>query len=214
MLAVQISESTVSRYLKGLRTRPPSQTWRTFVQNHLHESIAVDFMVVPTILFMPLYVFVVLDHSRRRILRAAVTAHPTAQWTAQQLTEALPWESHAQFIHRDQDRIFGHEFLRRVDALGLDEVVSARGSPWQNGYCECVIGTLRRECTTHVIAINEVQLQRVIDAYVRYYTDTRPHLALAKRTPDDHRTSTKHRGRAVAKARVGGLHHRYDRLAA
>ena len=148
------------------------------------------------------------------ILRAAVTAHPTAQWTAQQLTEALPWETHARFIHRDQDGIFGDEFLRRIDVLELDEVVSARGSPWQNGYCERVIGTLRRECTNHVIAINEDQLQRVIDAYVRYYNDTRPHLALAKRTPDGRRMPTKRLGRVVAKAEVGGLHHRYDRLAA
>jgi putative transposase len=129
-------------------------------------------------------------------------------------TEALPWESNARFMHRDQDSIFGHEFRRRVDALEIKEVVSARGSPWQNGYCERAIGTLRRECTDHVIAINEDQLQRVIDAYVRYYNDTRPHLSLAKRTPDGHRTRTKHRGRVVAKTQVGGLHHRYDRLAA
>ncbi len=214
MLAVRISESTVSRYLKRLRTRPPSQTWRTFIHNHLHQSIAVDFMVVPTIRFSPLYVFVVLDHSRRRILRIGVTAHPTAQWTAQQLTEALPWESHAPFIHRDQDAIFGREFQRHVDALELQEVVSARGSPWQNGYCERVIGTIRRECTDHVIAINEDQLQRVINAYVRNCNDTRTHLSLAKRTPDGRRAPTKRLGRVVAETQVGGLHHRYDRLAA
>ncbi len=214
MLAVRISESTVSRYLKRLRPHPSSQTWRTFIQNHVHQSIAVDFMVVPTIRFSLLYVFVVLDHGRRRILHVGVTAHPTAQWTAQQLTEALPWESHARFIHRDQDGIFGHEFQRRVAALELQEVVSARGSPWQNGYCERVIGTIRRECTDHVIAINENQLQRVIDAYVHYYNEARTHLSLAKQTPDGQRTPTKHRGRVVAKAQVGGLHHRYDRLAA
>ncbi len=214
MLGFRVSEPTVSRYLQPYRRRPSSQTWRSFVQNHLHQSIAVDFMVVPTIRFSLLYVFVVLDHGRRRILRVAVTAHPTAQWTAQQLTEALPWESHARFIHRDQDGIFGHEFQRRVDALELQEVVSARGSPWQNGYCERVIGTIRRECTDHVIAINEDQLQRVIDAYVRYYNDTRTHLSLTKRTPAGHRTPTERRGRVVAKPQVGGLHHRYDRLAA
>ena len=118
------------------------------------------------------------------------------------------------FVHRDQDGIFGHEFLRRVDTFELDELVSARGAPWQNGDCERVIGTLRRDCTNHVIAINEDQLQRVIDAYVRHYDDTRTHLSLAKRTADGHRTPTKRLGRVVAKAQVGGLHQHYDRLAA
>jgi transposase InsO family protein len=180
----------------------------------MHQSIAVDFMVVPTIRFSLLYVFVVLDHGRRRILHVAVTAHPTARWTAQQLTNALPWESDARFIHRDRDGIFGNEFLERVDVLELSAVVSARASPWQNGYCECVIGSIRRECTDHVIAINECQLQRVIDAYVDYYNSTRTHLSLAERTPDYNRRPTAKRGRVIALPKVGGLHHRYDRIAA
>jgi transposase InsO family protein len=214
MLGISISESTVSRYLNRLRRRPPSQTWLTFIRNHMHQSIAVDFMVVPTIRFSLLYVFVVLDHGRRRILHVAVTAHPTARWTPQQLTNALPWESDARFIHRDRDEIFGAEFLERVDVLELSEVVSARASPWQNGYCERVIGSIRRECTDHVIAINECQLQRVIDAYVDYYNSTRTHLSLTKRTPDDNRRPTAKRGRIIALPKVGGLHHRYDRIAA
>lgn len=215
MLGISISEATVSRYLKKLRRRkPPSQTWRTFIRNHMHESIAVDFMVVPTIRFALLYVFVVLDHGRRRILHVAVTEHPTARWTAQQLTNALQWDVDARFIHRDRDGIFGNEFVERVDVLELDEVVSARASPWQNGYCERVIGSIRRECTDHVVAINESQLQRVIREYANYYNRTRTHLSLAKRTPDDVRTPSKSNGRVVARPKVGGLHHRYDRIAA
>jgi transposase InsO family protein len=180
----------------------------------MHEAIAVDFMVVPTIRFSLLYVFVVLDHGRRRILRAAVTTNPTAQWTAQQLTEALPWQTHARYIHRGGDGIFGDAFQARVDALDLNEVVSARASPWQNAYCERVIGTIRRECTDHVIAINEDQLQRVIDAYVRYYNSARTHLSLAKATPSGGRRPTTRSGRVLARPEVGGLHHRYERLAA
>ncbi len=168
MLGLKVAESTVSAYLRRL-SRPPSQTWRTFVANHFHESIAIDFAVVPTLRFSLLYVFVVLDHHRRRILHVAVTDHPTAAWTAQQLVEALPWESSARFIFRDGDGVYGDAFQHRISGLELEEVVTARGSPWQNPYCERVIGTLRRECLDHVIAVNERQLQRVVKTYARYY---------------------------------------------
>lgn len=154
MLGIDVAESTVSKYL-GKAPRPPSQSWRTFVRNHLHQSIAIDFAVVPTIRFSLLYVCVVLDHGRRRILHVNVTANPTAAWAAQQVVEALPWETDAGFLFRDGDGIYGEEFTRRVTGLGLQQLVTARASPWQNAYCERVIGTLRRECLYHVVAINE-----------------------------------------------------------
>ncbi len=214
MLGFCFSEATVSRYLRRSRRRPPSQTWRSFLRNHVYQSIAVDFMVVPTIRFSLLYVFVVLDHGRRRILHIAVTAHPTAEWTAQQLTEALPWTSSARFLIRDNDRIYGNVFRSRTAGLGLHEVVTARGSPWQNGYCERVLGTIRRECTDHVIAVGQRHLLRVVRAHAAYYNRTRTHLSLAKDAPE-HRVAARDRtGPVTAFPEVGGLHHRYERLAA
>ena len=203
----------MSAYLRHL-SRPPSQTWRTFVANHLHESIAIDFAVVPTLRFSLLYVFVVLDHHRRRILHVAVTDHPTEAWTAQQLVEALPWEPSARFVFRDGDGIYGEVFQHRISGLELEEVVTARGSPWQNPYCERVIGTLRRECLDHVIAINERQLQRVVTTYAGYYNRSRTHLSLEKDAPEGRKKCSDSSGVVVAYPEVGGLHHRYDRMAA
>ena len=214
MLGIQVSESTVSNYLASLPRRRPSQGWRTFLRNHLHETIAVDFAIVPTIRFKPLFVFVVLDLARRRILQLGITAHPTAQWTGQRLAEALPWDSHVRFLIRDRDGVYGHEFRSRARSLGLRPVVTARASPWQNGYCERVIGTLRRECLDHVIAVNERQLQRVLDEYRRYYNRTRTHLSLKKDTPEGRAVAVAPFGGVVSLPEVGGLHHRYDRVAA
>ena len=215
MLGIKIAESTVSNYLAKLPRRRPGQGWRTFLRNHLHETIAVDFAVVPTIRFKLLYVFVVLDLARRRIIHVGVTHHPTAAWTGQRLVESLPWDSRrVRFLIRDRDGIYGHDYHKRADRLDLTEVVTARASPWQNGYCERVIGRLRRECLDHVVALNEHQLQRVLDSYVRYYNRTRTHLALAKDTPEGRRVATPVSGRVVSIPEVGGLHHRYERLAA
>jgi transposase InsO family protein len=215
MLGIQVSESTVSNYLSTLPRRRPTQGWRTFLRNHLHETIAVDFAIVPTIRFKLLFVFVVLDLARRRILQLGVTAHPTAQWTGQRLAEALPWDSHVRFLIRDRDGIYrGHEFTTRAESLGLKPVVTARASPWQNGYCERVIGTLRRECLDHVIAVNERQVQRVLDEYRRYYNRTRTHLSLKKDTPDGRSAVGSGFGHVVSVPEVSGLHHRYDRVAA
>ena len=184
------------------------------VVNLLHQSIAIDFAVVPTLRFSLLYVCVILDHGRRRILHVNVTTNPTAAWAAQQIVEALPWETNVQFLFRDGDGIYGEEFERRVAGLSLRQIVTARASPWQNAYCERVIGTLRRECLDHVVAVNERQLKGVLDGYVRYYNGTRTHLSLAKNSPISRRPSSKRDGTIVALPEAGGLHHRYERIAA
>ncbi len=214
MLSLKVAESTVSSYLRRLPRPPPSQTWCTFIENHLHQSIAIDFAVVPTFRFSLLYVFVVLDHHRRRILHINVTAHPTAAWTAQQVVEAVPWELNPRFVFRDGDGSYGEAFQRRVAGLGLEEVVTAPGSPWQNPYCERVIGTLRRECLDHVLAVNERQLQRVVTSYARYYNRTRTHMSLDKDAPEGRSRSVRREGTIIGHAEVGGLHHRYERMAA
>jgi putative transposase len=170
---------------------------------------------VPTIRFQVLYVFLVLAHDRRRIVHFNVTAHPTAEWTAQQLREAFPFEQIPRYLLRDRDRIFGGEFTKDVKAMGIKEVLSAPRSPWQRAYVERVIGTLRRECLDHVIVLNEVSLYRHVKSFLAYYHhESRTHLSLAKDAPEPRPVHQADRGAVVAISQVGGLHHRYERRAA
>ena len=212
-LGFRLAQSTVSKYLPR-RRKPPSQSWRTFLRNHLWEAIAIDFAVVSTVRFGLLYVFVVLGLERRRLLHVHVTAHPTAAWTALQMIEALPEETHLRYVIRDRDAIYGPEFQRRVAGMGLVQVPIAPRSPWQNCYAERFVGSLRRECLDHVIALNERQVCRIVSNYARYYNRARTHLALAKDAPEPRRVQSRANGRVVAFPEVGGLHHRYKREAA
>src|SRR4029450_13057082 len=150
-LGLEISQAAVSKYL-GLRRTPPSQTWRTFLANHVGTLVSVDFFVVPTVFFKVLFVFVVLAHDRRRVVHVNVTDTPTAQWTAQQLVEAFPWDTAPRYLLRDRDAVYGVVFSSRVQSLGIREVKTAPRSPWQNPYVEGLIGTLRRECLDHMVA--------------------------------------------------------------
>jgi transposase InsO family protein len=209
-LGIQLAQSTVSKYLPRPQ-RPPSQGWRTFLRNHLSEMIAVDCAVVPTVTGQVLFAFVVLSLTRRRVLHVNVTAHPTATWTAQQIVEALPWTTTARYVMRDRDAIYGETFQRRVEHLGLEQVVIAPRSPWQNGYVERFIGSLRRECLDHIIALNERQLLRVVRSYADYHNRTRTHLSLGKDPPDTRPIQAPAVGEIVAVPEVGGLHHRYER---
>jgi transposase InsO family protein len=213
MLGVTVAQSTVSKYLPRQR-KPPSQGWRTFLRNHLPETVAIDFAVVPTVTFRLLFVFVVLSLERRRILHISATAHPTAQWTAQQRVEAFPSEATARYVIRDRDRIYGADFQRRVEGLGLHEVPTAPRSPWRNAYAERFIGSLRRECLDHVIVLNERHLGQILSDYGRYYNRSRTHLALEKEAPEARAVHERELGEVVAFPEVGGLHHRYERRAA
>src|ERR1035438_2626843 len=213
-LGIDIGETSVSKYMVRQR-KPPSQTWRTFLDNHVQQLVSVDFFTVPTIRFQVLYVFLVLAHERRRILHFNVTAHPTAEWTAQQLREAFPFEQIPRYLLRDRDRIFGGEFREDVKAMGIQEVLSAPRSPWQSAYVERVIGTIRREGLDHVIVLNEASLYRHVKSFLAYYHESRTHLSLAKDTPEPRSVQPPELGGAVvAIPQVGGLHHRYERRAA
>src|SRR5208337_4845030 len=212
-LGFRLAQSTLSMYVPRHR-KPPSQSWRTFLQNHLREAIAIDLAVVSTVRFGLLYVFVVLGLERRRLLHVHVTSHPTAAWTAQQMVEALPEEIRPQYLIRDRDAIYGTEFQRRVAGMGLAEVPIAPRSPWQNPYAERFIGSLRRECLDHLIVRNARQASRVPSAYARYYNCARTHLALDKDAPESRRIQGRELGRVIAFREVGGLHHRYERVAA
>lgn len=210
-LGIQISETSVAKYMVRHR-KPPSQTWRTFLNNHVKNLVSVDFFTVPTIRFQVLYVFLVLAHDRRRVVHFNVTAHPTAEWTAQQLREAFPFDQ-VRYLLRDRDKIFGNTFREQVRDMKIGEVLSAPRSPWQRAYVERVIGSIRRECLDHVIVFGESSLRRTLSCYFSYYHQTRPHLALKKDAPEPRSIQGPELGRVVAMPQVGGLHHRYERRA-
>jgi len=212
-LGIEIAESSVSKYMPRCR-KPPSQTWRTFLKNHAQQLVSIDFFTVPTIRFQVLYVFLVLAHDRRRILHFNVTAHPTSEWTGQQLREAFPYAQVPRYLLRDRDAIFGREFQQQVRDMGICEVLSAPRSPWQRAYIERVIGSIRRECLDHVIVFQESSLRRTLKSYFEYYHRSRTHLSLGKDTPEPREIQVPEKGAVVAVPQVGGLHHRYERRAA
>jgi transposase InsO family protein len=179
MLGIDIAESTVAKYM-AKRRGPPSQRWKTFIRNHADGIAACDFHIVPTISFKLLYAYVVLGHGRRKILHVAVTAHPTAEWTARQITEAFPWNKTPDTLIRDNDAIYGLAFKRKLSAMGIRDGPTALRSPWQNGYVERLIGSVRRECLDHLIVRDEEHLLRVLKACAKYYNSARTHLGLAK----------------------------------
>jgi putative transposase len=207
-LGFQISQATVSRYMPK-RRRPRSQTWRTFLDNHLGCLASVDFFVVPTATFGLLFTFLVLWHERRRVVHFNVTASPTARWTAEQIIEAFPEDSAPRYMVRDRDSIYGAEFVARIKGMGIEEVLTAPRSPWQNPFVERLIGSIRRECLDHVIVLGEQHLRRVLASYFEYYHGSRIHLSLGKDAPDKCEVESPHQGTVVALPKVGGLHHHY-----
>ncbi len=212
-LGIKISEATVSKYVARL-PKPPSQTWRTFFRNHANCLASIDFFVSPTATFRLLYVFIVLHHERRRIVHFGVTANPTAAWVAQQITEAFPWDTSPRYMIRDRDSVSGAVVCARIKAMGIEEVVTAQRRLWQNPFAERVIGSIRRECLDHVIVFNERHLRRILASYFDYYHRSRTHLSLDKDAPDGRPVQQLGAGKLVAFPQVGGLHHRYERLAA
>jgi transposase InsO family protein len=194
--------------------KPPSQTWRAFLDNHVKQLVSVDFFVVPTMTFKVLFVFVILSHERRRVLHFNVTRNPTAERTAQQLVNAFPYDSAPRYLLRDRDKIYGEYFRAKVAAMEIMEILIAPRSPWQNPYVERLIGSIRRECLDHMIVGNEKSLRRTLRSYFEYYHRSRCHLGLNKDAPDSRAVQPPDSGRVVAIPQVGGLHHRYERRAA
>jgi len=191
--------------------RPPSQSWRAFLENHVGQIVATDFFTVPTILFRAFYVLLVLRHDRRRVVHSNVTTNPTAQWTAQQMTEAFPYDQAPRFLLRDGDGVYGKPFRQRVRHMGIEEVLIAPRSPWQNPYLERLIGSIRRECLDHIIVLNEQHLRHVLTEYFQYYHQARADLSLDRNAPTPRPVRAPHEGKVVARAYLGGLHHRYTR---
>src|SRR5438876_3697861 len=181
-LGIDIGQTTVAKYMAKGR-RPPSQGWRTFLRNHADGIASMDLFVVPTISFRLLYGLVILQHRRREMLWLGVTAHPTAEWLAHQVTEACGWENRPRYILRDRDSIYGAVFLRRLRAMGIRDRPTEARSPWQNGYCERLIGSIRRDCLDHVVVFGEQHLRHLLRCYATYYNQARTHLSLNKDAP-------------------------------
>jgi transposase InsO family protein len=211
LLGHEVGETTVAKYMLRHRSPEKGQSWSTFLKNHMDVTAACDFFVVPTLTFKLLYGFVVLSHDRRRILHVNVTSSPTAEWTAQQMVEACRGDDSPQYLIHDGDGIFGEVFFRKLKALGVKPMQTARRSPWQNCYAERVIGSIRRECLNHVIALNEEHLLRTLVEYAEYYNESRTHQSLGGNAPTPR--SIQRDGEIVATPVLGGLHHRYSRAA-
>src|SRR6266699_1911328 len=182
-LRIDVPERTVSRLM--LKRRPlPSQTWRTFLANHVRDLVSLDFFTVPTARLRVLFVLVVLAHHRRRVVHFNVTEHPTAHWTAQQIVDAFPDDSAPAYLLRDRDQVYGEQFRHRVKGMRIEEVLTAPHSPWQNPFVERLIGSVRRECLDHVVVLSERHLCRILTRYFAYYHRSRTHLSLDKDAPD------------------------------
>jgi len=206
-----VSERTISNIIRRCRPpKPPSQTWRTFLENHMHNTFAIDFLTVPTATFAVLYVCIIIIHKRRRVIYFNVTKYPSAKWTTQQIVEASPWDTAPKYLLRDRDGIYGTVFQNRANNLGITEVKTAPQSPWQNPYCERIIGSIRRDCLNHLIVLNTNHLKSIITDYFEYYHQDRTHLGLEKETPSGRPTQVKPKnGKLIKFPRVGGLHNRY-----
>ena len=212
-LGIHVAKATVEKYMVRSR-KPPSPTWRAFLENHVKDLVSVDFFVVPTVTFKVLFVFVVLAHARRRIVHFNVTEHPTAQWTSRQISEAFPWEAPPRFLLRDRDRAYGPAFKDRVACMGIEEILTAPRSPWQNPFAERVIGTLRRDCLDQVVVLDERHLRRLLTDYLEHYHRWRCHRSLAMDCPSPRPVQGPAYGRVVEVVEAGGLYRHYERRAA
>jgi len=208
-LGFEVAQSSVAKYMIR-RCGPPSQGWLTFLRNHAPNIAAMDLFVVPTIGLDLLYVLIIVRLARRDLVWINVTSNPTAEWIARQITEAFPWGEAPRYLIRDRDRAYGAAVTRRLRAMGIRDRPIAPSSPWQNGFAERLIGSIRRECTDHVVALGEGHLRRVLHCYARYYNASRIHRALNRDAPI--RRAIETLGTIISRPVLGGLHHRYCRI--
>jgi transposase InsO family protein len=208
-LGIDVGQTTVAKYMAKYR-RPPSQGWRTFLHNHADGIASMDLFVVPTISFRLLYGLLILQHGRRQVLWLGLTAHPTAEWIARQLTEAYGWTPAPRYLIHDRDAVYGDVFKHRLLAMGIRDRPTAVRSPWQNGYAERLIGSIRRECLDNVVVFGERHLRHLLKSYQQYYNEARTHLSLDKDAPVSRTVQAV--GSIIAKPLLGGLHHQYVRI--
>jgi transposase InsO family protein len=208
-LGFEVAQSSVAKYMVK-RRGPTSQGWRTFLRNDVPDIAAMDLFVVPTLGFDLLYAFVIVRLDRRDLVWINVTATPTAEWVARQITEAFPWNEAPRYLVRDRDQIYGSVIKRRLRAMGIRDKPITPASPWQYAFAERLIGSIRRECVDHILVLGEAHLRRILKSYTRYYNETRTHLALDKDAPLSR--AVMRAGRILCRPVLGGLHHEYVRI--
>ena len=208
-LGIDVGQTSVAKYM-ARRRGPPSQGWKTFLHNHADGIAAIDLFVVPTISFRLLYGLLIMEHGRRQILWFGVTAHPTAEWVANQLIAACGWEQPPRYLIRDRDGAYGEVFIRRLRSMGIRDRLTSPRSPWQNAYAERLIGSIRRECLDHVVVFGERHLRHVLASYMKYHNEVRTHLSLEKDAPASRAVNRV--GRILSQTIRGGLHHQYVRI--
>jgi transposase InsO family protein len=208
-LGFDLAQSSVAKYMVK-RRGPPSQRWRTFLRNHAADIAAMDLFVVPTIGFDLLYAFAIVRLDRRDLVWINVTRNPSAEWVARQITEAFPWDDAPKYLLRDRDQIYDAVVTRRLRAMGIRDRPTAPASPWQNGFAERLIGSIRRECLDHIVVLGEAHLRRILRSYARYYNDLRTHRSLDKDAPAVR--PVQRAGSIKTSPILGGLHHHYLRV--
>jgi transposase InsO family protein len=208
-LGFEVAQSSVAKYMVK-RCGPPSQGWRTFLRNHAPDIAAMDLFVVPTIGFDLLYVLVIIRLERRNLVWINVTPNPSAEWVARQITEAFPWTEAPSYLIRDRDRVYGAAVMHRLRATGIRDKPIAPGSPWQNGFAERLIGSIRRECVDLILVLSETHLRRILKSYARYYNELRTHRSLDRDAPLSR--PVQRIGSIMSHALLGGLHHHYVRV--
>jgi transposase InsO family protein len=208
-LGVDVGQTSVAKHMVK-RRGPPSQGWKTFLHNHADGIAAMDLFVVPTISFRLLYGLLIMELGRRQILWFGVTAHPTAEWIANQVTEACGWEQVPRYLIRDRDGAYGEIFVRRLRSMGIRDRPTSPRSPWQNGYAERLIDSIRRECLDHIVVFGERHLRHILPSYMNYHNAVRTHLSLEKDAPVSR--AVERAGRILCRPILGGLHHQYARL--
>ena len=192
------------------RRGPPSQGWRTFLRNHASDIAAMDLFVVPTIGFDLLYAFVIVRLDRRDLVLINVTRNPSAEWVARQITEAFPWDDAPKYLVRDRDQIYGAVVTRRLRAMGIRDKPTAPASPWQNGFAERLIGSIRRECLDHIVVFGETHLRRILQSNAHYCNGVRTHRSLDKDAPAVR--PVQRTGSIKSFPILGGLHRHYVRI--
>jgi transposase InsO family protein len=208
-LGFEVAQSSVAKYMVK-RCSPPSQGWLTFLRNHAPDIAAMDLFVAPTIGFDLLYAFIIVRLARRDLVWINVTTNPSADWIARQITEAFPWNEAPRYLIRDRDPVYGVAVRHRLRAMGIRDKPIAPGTPWQNGFAERLIGSIRRECVDHIVVLGEMHLRRVLKSYARYYNETRTHRSLDKDAPISR--PVQRAGSIISHALLGGLHHHYVRV--
>ena len=213
-LGIKVHKRTIKRYMRQVRKRNSGQNWATFLRNHSQDIWASDFTVVHTLFFKPIYIFIIMHHQTRRIVHAAVTTHPTDEWTTQQLREATPWDQKPKYLIRDNDGKYGDKFKDLLRSSGIEDKNTPPDAPRANSLCERLIGTLRRECLDHLLIINQQQLRRILNEFVTYYNQSRPHQGIDQHIPARFseprpQMTNKPKGKVIATPVLNGLHHSY-----